>query len=73
MAVYRLQAMMRFSDGRSGFAIDTINVEAADAADAVAYAQVWRPARSDLVSDALMLISPEGTVLWNHRRPALTD
>lgn len=67
MPVYRLQTTMRFKDQRDGFAID---IEAADVASAIVLAQEWRPEAPDLVADAMILISPEGRVLWSLRRMA---
>lgn len=68
MAAYRLQAMMRFSDGRAGFTIHNIEIDANNGADAIALARDWRPEADDLVPEVLMLISPEGAVLWSLRR-----
>lgn len=67
MPAYRLQTTMRFTDGRDGFAIDNIDIETTDIESALALAQEWRPEASGLAVDVLMLLSPEGTVLWSLR------
>lgn len=68
MPVYRLQATLRFVEGRDGFAIDTIDIEAADTVSAIALAREWRPEDANLGLDALMLISPEDNMVYSLRR-----
>ena len=65
MPTYRMECILRFTDGRPGVAVDGRNIEASSPADAVAAAKLYECKKPAMTLAAVTLFDARQVKIWS--------
>ena len=67
MPTYRLECILRFTDGRSGAAVDGRNINAASPTEAIAIAKIYECNKPAMELSIATLYNTSQNIIWSFR------
>ena len=67
MPTYRLECILRFTDGRSGVAVDGRNIQAVPSAEAIAIAKLYECNKPKMELSIATLYNKGQNIIWSFR------
>ena len=67
MPTYRLECILRFTDGRSGVAVDGRNIQADSPLEAIAIAKLYECNKPEMVLSVASLYNTTQNIIWSFR------
>ena len=67
MPTYRLECILRFTDGRSGVAVDGRNIQAVSPVEAIAIAKLYECKKPKMELSIATLYNTNQSIIWSFR------